>query len=293
MGRVLGGPVLLKMEALQPSGSFKLRGVGRLCQEAAAGGARSLVASSGGNAGLAAAYAGRKLGLPTTVVVPKTTPEWMRERLRGEGATVIEHGAAWDDAHGFASVKAEAEGGAYIHPFDHPALWAGNATMIHEMQAQGPKPGAVVCAVGGGGLLCGVVQGLHETGWGDVPVLAVETEGAASYKAALDAGGPVALAAITSLATSLGARKVSQEAFGWSRRHAVTPHVVSDARAVAACLRFAEDHRVLVEPGCGAALSAVYDGAPALKGLGSVAVIVCGGAAVTPAKLEEWRTHAA
>jgi L-serine/L-threonine ammonia-lyase len=95
----------------------------------------------------------------------------------------------------------------------------------------------------------------------------------------------------TSIATSLGARQVADEAFAWTRRHELHSWLVSDAAAVAACRRFADDHRILVEPACGAALAAVYDGAEPLARAQRVLVIVCGGAGVSLARLEEWQAH--
>ncbi len=287
LSAALGAPVLLKMEALQPSGSFKLRGLGRLCALRVAAGARRLVCASGGNAGLAVAYAGRHLGVPATIVVPKTTGTRARELLVGEGAEVIEHGDDFDAAHRFA-LAGPAVGATYVHPFDDPELWEGHAEIVREAAAQGERPGAVVVAVGGGGLLCGVLTGMRSVGWDDVPVLAVETDGAASYAAGLAAGAPVELPAITSLATTLGARKVAAEAVAWAKRHEVISWITGDREAVRACLRFADDHRVLVEPACGAGLSAIYERAPALRGRGPVLVIVCGGAGVSLEVLRAW-----
>lgn len=287
LSAALGRPVDLKMEALQPCGSFKLRGLGRLCATRIAAGSTRLVCASGGNAGLAVAYAGARLGAATTIVVPRTTSERARELMRAEGAEVIEHGADWSAAHRFA-LDTLPPGATYVHPFDDPEIWAGHADIIVEAAAQGARPGAVVVAVGGGGLLCGVLQGMHAVGWTDMPVLAVETEGAASYAAALAAGAPVELPEITSLATTLGARAVAEEAVAWARRHPIVACTVSDRAAVAACRRFCDDHRVLVEPACGAGLSVIYDRAPALAGRGPVLAIVCGGAGVSLALLRAW-----
>src|SRR5688572_30509582 len=102
LGAALGRPVDLKMEALQPCASFKLRGLGRLCELRVAAGATRLVCASGGNAGLAVAYSGARLGAATTIVVPRSTSERPRELMRAEGAEVIEHGADWYAAHRFA-----------------------------------------------------------------------------------------------------------------------------------------------------------------------------------------------
>ena len=288
MSESLGVPVFLKMETFQPVGSFKLRGMGAACQHACRNGAKHLVSSSGGNAGYAVAYSGRILGAPVTIVVPKRTSARARELMRGEGAEVIEHGEAWDDSHVYAIQLAGRMDGAYIHPFDDPSAWAGHATMIHEAAEEVAKPGAVAVSVGGGGLLCGVTRGMEEVGWSDVPVLAVETRGADSFATAVAAGKLVTLDAITSIATTLGARTVAAEALAWAGRREIVPWVVSDRSAVEACLRFADDHRVLVEPACGASLSAVYDRAEPLRNRGPVLIIVCGGAGVTRGLLASW-----
>jgi L-serine/L-threonine ammonia-lyase len=174
----LGKTVYFKMECYQPVGSFKARGIGALCREAAVSGKGRLISSSGGNAGYAAAYAGRQLGVDVTVVVPESTSEMARRRIESEGAELIVRGAAWDEANVYAQRLAQEVNGAFIPPFDHPTIWQGNATLVDEAARQCPKPDAVVLSVGGGGLLCGVVEGLHRNGWADVPVIAVETEGA-------------------------------------------------------------------------------------------------------------------
>ncbi len=293
LGAVLGASVFLKMEALQPVASFKLRGIGRACQASVADGANHLVASSGGNAGYAVAYAGRKLGVDVTVVVPKTTPERMREMIRAEGAKIVEHGDAWDDSHAHALELADRNGGATIHPFDDPRVWEGHATLILEVAEAAPRPEAIVVSVGGGGLLCGILHGCAEVGWTDVPVVAVETEGAASLAASVEAGRLVTLDRIDTIATTLGARTVAAEALAWTRRHPVTPWVASDREALDACFRFADDHRILVEPACGAALAAAYERAAPLVGADPVLIVVCGGAGVTLDLLESWRTRVA
>jgi len=282
-----GVRVWLKMEALQPSGSFKLRGIGHACESWAARGARRIVASSGGNAGLAAAHAGRRLGLPVLVVVPETTSVRARALLAREGAEVLVHGLSFQEANAHAqSLLGEQD--AFIHPFDDPLLWEGHASMIDEVARAGVRPDAVVLAVGGGGLLAGVVAGLRRQGWNDVPVFAVETAGADSYAQSLAAGERIELPAIASIATSLGARKVAQHAFELARTHPIMPVVVSDHEAVDACLRFMDEHRVVVEPACGAALALAYREAGPLAGFGNVLVIVCGGVTATVAQLQAW-----
>jgi L-serine/L-threonine ammonia-lyase len=287
-----GRSVWLKMDALQPSGSFKLRGIGHACATHQARGARRFVSSSGGNAGLAVAYAGRRLGVAVTVVVPVTATERAKELLHLEGAEVLVHGSSWQEANAFAqSLLGPAD--AFLHPFDDPLVWHGHASMIDEAARQGPKPDAVVVAVGGGGLLAGVVEGLRRNHWQDVPVLAVETEGAASLHAALAAGRPVELERISSIATSLGAKRVCDQAFRCAQEHPMQSLVVSDASALSACERFLADHRVLVEPACGAGLSVLYDRHPALQAFERILAIVCGGATATIEQIRAWRTEPA
>ncbi|MEQ1572217.1 MAG: pyridoxal-phosphate dependent enzyme, partial [Myxococcota bacterium] len=132
------------------------------------------------------------------------------------------------------------------------------------------------------------VQGMRAAGWTDVPVLAVETHGAASYAAALAAGRPVTLDAITTLALTLGARTVCERSVALAQVHPISSWTCDDRAAVAGCGAFLDDHRVLVEPSCGAALAAVYGRAPAVLDAPSVLVVVCGGAAVTREQLGAW-----
>jgi L-serine/L-threonine ammonia-lyase len=287
LSRAAGRAVWLKLEALQPPGSFKIRGIGAACEHYAERGAKRFVSSSGGNAGLAVAYAGRHLSIPVTVVVPATTTERAKDLLRQEGAEVTVYGASWQEANAMAqSLITDTD--AFLHPFDNPLLWAGHASMIDEVAASGVRPDAVVLSVGGGGLLAGVMEGLARNGWGDVPVLAVETHGAASLHSAMHAGTRVTLDAITSIATSLGARQVCEKAFEWGQSGKVHSVLVSDQEAVDACNRFLDDHRLLVEPACGAALASVYGNASALAPYRKVLVIVCGGATATADNLQQW-----
>lgn len=274
------------MEALQPCGSFKARGIGFACQRHREEGRRRFVASSGGNAGLAVAYAGRRLGVPVTVVVPESTSARAQRLIRDEAAEVIVRGQSWQEAHEHA-LSLAAPDAVYIHPFDDPLLWEGHASLVDEVLAAGLVPDAVVLSVGGGGLLCGVAQGLEKAGLSQVRIVTGETRGAESFYASVQAGRLVELERITSIATTLGARKVARQALEVSRRFEVAPHVVTDREAVEACLTFADDHRVVVEPACGAALALVYGNVPALEAAESILLVVCGGAGVSYRELIE------
>ena len=286
--------VLLKLEAAQPTGSFKLRGIGAACEEYRRRGKTRFVSSSGGNAGLAAAHAGRALGVPVTVVIPRSTSAHARSLLEQEGATVMVHGAVWSEANQFAHDLLD-DSSAFLHPFDDPLVWAGHATLIDEVVRAGAEFDAVILSVGGGGLLSGIAEGLERNRLGSVPIVAVETQGADCLAQALSAGTNRPLPRITSVATSLGANMVCDHAFDLARDRDVRSLVVSDLEALDACEQFLLDHRVLVEPACGASLAALYDPQrrESLNAFESPLVVVCGGATVTHEKIREWKTAAA
>lgn len=294
-------------------------------------------ASSGGNAGLACVTAANALGRPATIVVPLTTTPRMIARLRALGAAdVVQVGKNWAaaDAHLREVVMPafEARGGAraravYVPPFDHRDVWDGAATMVDELEVQIAMATAIagdnssnsrnidgiVCSVGGGGLLCGVMQGVQRlkeeadgrgsgSGSGGVPrVLAVETRGGDSLNASVRAGELVTLPAITTIATSLGATRVAEEAFAWTRRAGgdLVSAVVTDEEAVSAMSRFLDDERMLVESACGATIATAYNG-DLRRYLGdgltdeqwaakNVVLIVCGGSNINLEMLQKYK----
>jgi L-serine/L-threonine ammonia-lyase len=275
------------MDALQPCGSFKLRGVGAACQHYAAQGKRRFVSSSGGNAGIAVAYAGRCLSIPVSVFVPETTSERAKALIGQQGADVFVHGASWQEANERAQLAIDADA-AFIHPFDDTLLWTGHASIIDEVVETGAAFDAVVLSVGGGGLLCGVAEGLERNGLAATPIIAVETQGAASLAGSVAAGMRIELPAITSIATSLGARRVCERAFDLTNQRPIKSVVVEDSAAMSACVHFLDDHRVLVEPACGAALAIAYDHPEILAPYDRVLMIVCGGATTSLAQLSGW-----
>lgn len=285
LSQLSGSNVWLKMESAQPTGSFKLRSAGHICQYYAAQGAKAFVSSSGGNAGIAVAHSGRRLGLPVTVVVPETTSARARQLIEQEGAKLIVHGNVWSEANAYALSLASHEH-IYIHPFDNPLLWDGISTLVDEVISEGVRPDAVILSVGGGSLLSGIVQGLERHQLSHIPIYAVETEGTASLNAALEAGERVTLDRVSGIATTLAASQVCENAFNVACRADVRGKVVSDDEAVNACRRFLDDHRVLTEPACGVSLSMLYDGKICFKPDDNVLVIVCGGASVTLESLQ-------
>ncbi len=282
--------IYLKCENLQPSGSFKIRGIGKLCQQWKALGKSRLISSSGGNAGYSVAYAGKKLGMPVTVFVPETTHQIFIDFLHSLDAEVKVVGKAWDEANRAALEFNDKVDGGFVPPFDHPTIWAGHTSLVTELHKQmTTQPDLIILAVGGGGLLCGVAEGLHQVGWQSTAILAVEPTGAASFQKSVEAGELVVLDKVTTAATSLAAKRVTYRALEWSKEHYILNAVYEDPEAFKACLSFADDHRMLVEPACGMALAAVYESHPLLADYQEIVVIVCGGIGVSIKLLENWQ----
>ena len=302
LSKAAGCRVFLKMENLQPSGSFKSRAVGNLIlqtiQRRPPGTPLHFYSSSGGNAGIASVKAAHSLGYPATVVIPVSTNPRMKAKIVGAGATeVIQTGETWQEADQYLrdEVIAKDPNSIYVPPFDHPDIWEGASVMVDEIAKQLKcKPDAIICSVGGGGQFCGVMRGLDKAGWDDVSVLAMETHGADSLNKSLKAGEHITLPGITSIATSLGARRVATKTYEHGQRKNVTSVVLSDAEAAMGSWRFADDERFLVEVACGVSIAMCYDGRlkeylPKLTKDSKVVVIVCGGSNMTIDMLVEYR----
>jgi histidinol-phosphate aminotransferase len=274
--------VWLKMEAAQSTGSFKLRGLGHAAKKAVSKGSKCLVASSGGNAGIAVAYAAKRLGVSSTIVVPVTASKRAREEMLAYGATVHEYGRSPKEAHDFAHENLTGSC-AYLHPFDNSDVWEGNSSLIDEIKEDGINPDGIILSVGGGGLFAGVVSGLHRNySSSTLPrLILAETLGADSFAQSYAAKKLITLPEITSIATTLGALRVADHALevGLAYKDLVSV-VVSDQTAVESSLSFAKDHRVVTEAACGAALSLLYENElySHLHDLSEIVVIVCGGA---------------
>lgn len=252
-----------------------------------------LCSSSGGNAGYAVATAGLKLNIPVDVFVPITTLPMMIEKLKESKANVTVGGNNWNEADQLAQeCLLRIENSQYIPPFDDPLIWEGNSSIVDELQDDMESPpDAVVVSVGGGGLLRGIQLGAAKHNWDNTKILALETEGAASFAAAKRAGTVVKLNAINTIASTLGALAVVPSVL--DNRVPTNSIVVSDKQAVSACLEFASQFRQLVEPSCGATLALLYDqhlSQTYLQNFRSVVFVVCGGSAVSMDLLNMWKT---
>ncbi|RFU78820.1 serine family amino acid catabolism-related [Trichoderma arundinaceum] len=328
LSEAAGCNVFLKLENLQPSGSFKSRGIGnymvaKLTSQGGDARKAHFYCSSGGNAGLACVHAAITLGSRATIVVPLSTSPYMMDKLRQAGATdVIQKGLSWQEADDYLTgtlmeeARAKGDVAIYVPPFNAQEVWDGNAGISHEIARQIPtltkhypvsidgvsdddatarigNVDAIICSVGGGGLLSGIMQGLDALSMNQTRVIAVETLGADSLYQAVQKRELVTLPAITSLATTLGARTVCKRAFEYGLREQVSPVVVSDADAIAACKRFASEDRFLVELSCAVCPAVVYGGklkelVPGLNRNSVIVIVICGGANISYEILEQY-----
>ncbi|MEV5706852.1 threonine/serine dehydratase [Actinoallomurus sp. NPDC052274] len=278
----------LKLEQLQHTGSFKARGAfNRILAAVEQGGLpdAGVVAASGGNAGLAVAYAARELGVPAEVYVPETAPAVKVAGLRALGASVVQVGREYAEAYDAATKRVADTGALFCHAYDQPEICAGQGTLALELEEQTGGVDTVLVAVGGGGLMAGIAAALE----GRSRVVAVEPYGCPSLHAALEAGEPVDVEVSGVAADSLGARRVGDIAFDVARRTGVTSLLVSDEDVVAARRELWRRHHLVVEHGTAAAYAALLTGAyrPAR---GERLALICCGANTDPSDLTERRT---
>ena len=277
------GPLLLKLEYLQFAGSFKTRGMLNKILTAAETGLpeAGVIAASGGNAGLAAAYAARELGVAAEIFVPVTAPPVKVAKLAKLGARVVQVGNEYAEAYAAAVVQAEASGALFCHAYDDPAMVAGNGTLGLELLDQLPEGfDTVLVAVGGGGLIAGVAAALH----GRARVVAVEPETSPCLHAALAAGGPVDVPVSGVAVDSLGARRAGVIAYETAVEAKLPSILVGDQAIVDARRQLWDDYRIAVEHGTAAAQAALTSGAYVPEPGERVVVLLCG-ANTNPADL--------
>ncbi|HVF20652.1 MAG TPA: threonine/serine dehydratase [Mycobacteriales bacterium] len=278
-GLHLGFPLTLKLELLQVSGTFKARGAYAtlLSQPVPAAG---IIAASGGNFGLAIAYAARDLGHPATVFVPESAPAAKADRLRALGADVVAVGDRYAVALAASQERAAETGALFAHAYDQPLVVAGAGTCAVEIAAQVPDVATVVVAVGGGGLIGGIASWFR----GDVRVVAVETESTPTLHAALAAGAPVDVEVGGVAASALGATRIGAIGFAAAQQWVDRSVLVSDDDVVRAQRWLWDETRVATEPGGAAAMAALLSGAYRPAAGERVVAVVCG-ANVDPATI--------
>jgi threonine dehydratase len=271
-GADLPGPVQLKLEQTQHTGSFKARGAFNtlLSQPVPAAG---LVAASGGNHGAAVAFAAHHLGHPAHIFVPEMAGPAKIALIRRAGADLTVVPGDYSNALQMAQAFEAETGAMQIHAYDAPATVAGQGTCLREWEDQGLAADTVLIAVGGGGLIGGALAWLS----GRRKVVAVEPETSCALNAALAAGEPVDVEVSGVAANALGARRIGSICFDLAQRHLGESVLVSDDAITAAQRVLWRQARQLVEPAGATALAALLSGAYTPAPGETVAVLVCGG----------------
>jgi len=268
-----GVPALLtlKLELLQHTGSFKPRGAFSRMLTAEVDDAGVLTAS-GGNFGLAVAYAASVLGHPAEIFVPSTSPAMKVDKIRGYGATVHIVEGYYAEAYAACEERAFDTGAAFLHPYDQPAVVAGQGTLAAELSDQRPALQTVVVAVGGGGLIGGIAA------WyaGDVRVIGVEPDRCPTLSSALRAGEPVDVEVGGIAADALGAARAGVIPMGIATRFVSEVVTVSDDDIIRARRVLWETCRLAAEPGAAATLAALLSGAYRPRPGERLCLVICG-----------------
>ncbi len=268
---LLPGGVTLKLECLQHAGSFKPRGAFNriLSSEVPPSG---VIAASGGNHGMAVAFAARALGLRAEIFVPEIASPVKIDRLRALGAVVNVIGKEYADALEAQTARQRETGALEVHAYDQDEVLAGQGTTGREFERQVPDLDTVLVAVGGGGFIGGIA------GWfeGRTRVIGVEPATSRALHAALEAGRPVPVEVKGIAADSLGARQVGSRMFPIAQRGVERVVLVDDAAIRSAQRLLWQEARIVAEPGGACALSALLSGAYRPAAGERVGVLVCG-----------------
>jgi threonine dehydratase len=254
-----GGPVHLKCENLQRTGSFKIRGAYvRIARMSDAERSRGVVAASAGNHAQGVALAASLLGTTATVVMPQRAPLPKVQATRGYGAEVILHGISVEDALQEALSHATRTGGIFIHPYDHPDVVAGQGTLGFEIIEQCPQVRTIVVPVGGGGLAAGIAVAAKNLD-PDIRIVGVQAEAVAAYPASFTAGHPVPVQGYPTMADGIAVRQPGDIAFGILSGLADEVVTVSEAGLSRGLLLCLERAKQVVEPAGAAAAAALLE----------------------------------
>lgn len=275
LSRRVGTRVFVKYELFQKTGAFKARGAfNKLLTMTENERGNGVVAVSGGNHAQAVAYASQVLGVDAVIIMPQSTPQVYVDATRGYGATVDLQPTI---AAAFEKIKAyQDEGRVFLHPFDDPLIMAGQGTVGLEIMDDLPGATDVIVSIGGGGLAGGVATAVKSIK-PDIKVWGVETVGADAMSQALEAGRPVDLAAITSIAKTLGAPHVSEATLGLAQKYLESVTLIPDADAVEALIFIAERLKVITEPAASCTLAAAEKLSDNFNSDSNVVLILCGG----------------
>ena len=272
LGEMHGASVVAKLELLQHTGSFKPRGAFNklLSSEVPPAG---VIAASGGNFGLAVAYAAREARIPAEIFVPSTSPEAKIAKVRAQGATVTVVDGYYAEAQAALGARQEETGALLMHPFDQPEVIAGQGTIGIELDEQVLTIDTVLVAIGGGGLIAGIAAWFRRR----VCIVGVEPVWCATMTAALAAGQPVVGEVGGIAADSLGSARVGDHTFPIVRDQVDQVVLIEDDAIREAQRTLWEDVHVIAEPGGAAAFAALRTRAYRPRPGERVCVLVSGG----------------
>ncbi|APF33115.1 threonine ammonia-lyase [Microbacterium paludicola] len=289
---LLGVPVHLKLENLQRTGSFKIRGATyRLSRLTAEERARGVVAASAGNHAQGVALAAQKLGIPATIFMPLGVPVPKLLATRGYGADVVLEGATVETPLRLAAEFAERTGAVLIHPFDHPDVITGQGTLGLELVDQVPDIETLLVPIGGGGLIAGVaaaVKGRAAAEGRRVRVIGVQAENAAAYPSSLAAGMPLAVETTPTIADGIAVARPGDETFAVIRELVDEVVTVSDDDIARALLVLLERAKQVVEPAGAVGVAAILAGRVTASG---PTVAVLSGGNIDPLLLQRVVSH--
>ena len=281
----LGERVALKLENLQRTGSFKLRGAVRAVAALGAAARRAgLVAASAGNHGAGMALACARAGVPLAVVVPEGAPQVKRAAIAGQGAEVVVEGGSYDEAEAAARKLARARGARFVSPFDDEEVVEGNGSdLARELVRQAPDLGRVIAPVGGGGLLGGLARVLAPRG---VEVIGVQPEGNCAMRESLAAGRALTVYGGRPTLAEGCEGAICELTYDLARRHGARVEVVSEEAIGAAVAWLYRRVGTVAEPTGAVAVAGLLAGAARPAGERTTAVIVSGGN-IDPELLDE------
>jgi threonine dehydratase len=276
LSRLCGNEIYLKMENFQMTGSFKERGaLNRILSLTDAERSRGVIAASAGNHGQGVAYHSTARGISAEIWMPRSTPLVKVTATRGYGAQVVLHGANYDEAYEAAMEQCARQGSSFIHAFDDEDVIAGQGTIGLEMVEQEPDLDVIVAPIGGGGLIAGIAcaaKGLRSS----IQVVGVQTARLPSMKAALEAGGPVAIPTESTLADGIAVRKAGQLTVPLVRQYVDDIVIIDEEEIAAAILVLLERERTLAEGAGAAGVAAALQGRTGHRGK-KIGVVVSGG----------------
>jgi threonine dehydratase len=278
--RALGaGPVSFKLECLQVTGSFKARGaISKLGTLSESDIAKGLVTASGGNHGLAIAYAGWLTGRPATIFVPENVSPGKAAKIKEWGAELTVTGKVWDESNRAAMAHVARTGATYVHPFADLAIMAGQGTIALELFADDPSIDTLIVAIGGGGLIAGIATAAKALN-PHIRIIGVEPVGAPTLHASLAAGRVVELPEITTIVPTMAARKTEAINFDIIRRHVEKVVLVSDDEMREAAKYLWFESGLAVDLSGAAAVAALLTGRVCAESGRRTCALVCGAGA--------------